>query len=343
MKYIFLIGLGNVGTKLVEYLKTYNRKNKKQKLVLSAAINTRNMVLGERDIFSKIKNLHNQPKADINKFQNYAKLHNGKNKIVVDCTASEEISGRYFYFAKSGFNIVSANKFFNTKPMAQYLKLRKILARRNKKFLYTTNVGSGLPIIPIIRQFIKAGDEIKKIEGVFSGSLGYLFDQLCEGENFSSVIKKAIKLGYMEPDPRQDLTGKDVARKLLILSRELGQKTEMKDIKFQNLLPVRLQKIKDTKEIIFRLKQYNTYFGKMIKKAKSKNCVLKYIARVTKNKATAKLEMLPFANPVTTVTDMDNIFVFHTKLYDKRPFIIWGAGAGGKVTASGVLRDIVQI
>jgi aspartokinase/homoserine dehydrogenase 1 len=227
--------------------------------------------------------------------------------------------------------------------MTQYKKIRKIMTAKNKKFLYTTNVGSGLPVIPTLRQFVTSGDEITKIEMIASGSLSYLFNNLNEKNSFSSIIKKAVKSGYMEPDPREDLNGNDVARKLLILARELGYNKEIKDIKYQNLVPPPLRKLKTTKDFMQKLPIYDNHFLKMVQKAKLQNRKLCYLAELEKGKAKASLQALPKTNPISQITDMDNIFVFHTKRYLKRPFIIWGAGAGGDVTAAGVLRDIISI
>jgi bifunctional aspartokinase / homoserine dehydrogenase 1 len=342
-KYIFLIGPGNVGKKLLEYISEYNKANPKSPIILSGLMNSRHMLLGKNLGSASMTRLGNCPEPNLEKLLRFTRTIKSEKKIIVDCTASQEISDWYLPFAKVGLNIVSANKFFNAGTYRNYKKLRDLCKSQGKKFLYTTNVGSGIPLIPTLKSFLASGDKVTKIEGIFSGSLSYLFNSIQNGKLFSETIKKAIKLGYMEPDPRQDLTGSDVARKLLIISRELGHKSEISQVKVQNIVPKRLRTIKNIATVISKLGDYDDYFKKISTSAKKNRKTLKYVGVWANGKMSAKLTKVSLSNPISQTRDMDNIFVIYTKRYDKRPFILWGAGAGAKVTAFGVLRDILEI
>jgi len=280
---------------------------------------------------------------NLEKWLEAAKKMHLAGKVFVDCTASEFIAKKYIEMAEAGFNIVTPNKKFNVLGIKEYKKLREALAANGGKFLYETNVGAGLPVISTIRDLVASGDKITKIEGIFSGTLSYIFNNFDINGSFSGIVKKAKELGYTEPDPREDLNGQDVGRKLLILAREIGMEMEFGDVKIGSLVPEKLRKMKEVEKFMSGLASFDGYFGKLLKAAEKSGRVLRYVAKIEKGKALAKLEMIPKDNPLAHTSGADNIFAFYTKRYKVRPLVVQGPGAGAEVTAGGVLADILKI
>lgn len=341
VKNIFLVGTGNIGGTLLDQIKELDGFP----IRVCGIINDKKMLTDERGIDLKNwkKILEKGESADLNKWLEEAKKLNFADKIFIDCTASEFIAGKYIEMAGAGFSIVSPNKKFNVLPMKEYEKIREVLRESSKKFLYETNVGAALPVISTLRDLIMSGDKVEKIEGIFSGTLSYIFNNFNSKENFSEIVARAKKLGYTEPDPREDLNGQDVGRKLLILSREIGLKMDSKDVKIESLVPEKLRKIKDVEKFMGELRKFDSQFKKMSEKAEKSNKVLRYVAKIQKGKASAKLEMIPKENPLAHTSGADNIFAFYTKRYKVRPLVVQGPGAGAEVTAGGVLADILKI
>ncbi len=340
LKNIFLVGTGNIGGKLLEQINELGGIFR-----VCGIINNKNMILSERgiDLNNWKKALEKGELADFDKWLDGAKKLNFANKVFIDCTASEFISKKYIEIAGAGFGIVSPNKKFNVLLMKEYKKLREILGNNGKRFMYETNVGAGLPVISTLRDLIASGDRVEKIEGIFSGTLSYIFNNFSSKELFSEIVARARNLGYTEPDPREDLSGQDVGRKLLILAREIGLELEFKDIKIESLVPEKLRKIKDVEMFMSELKKYNSEFRRFSERAEKSNCVLRYVAKIQKGKASAKLEMVSRDNPLASTQEADNIFAFYTKRYKARPLVVQGPGAGADVTAGGVLADILKI
>lgn len=356
IKNIFLIGTGNIGGTLLRQISEISRTSDARKLRVCGIINDKKMLIVETgiDLSKWQKLLEKGENADLEKWLESAKKMHLANKVLVDCTASEFVAKKYIEIAEAGFNIATPNKKFNVLPLKEYKKLREVLAVNGRKFMYETNVGAGLPVISTIRDLIASGDKITKIEGIFSGTLSYIFSALggsdSGGNNFSEIVAMARKLGYTEPDPREDLGGQDVGRKLLILAREAGLEMEMKDVKIENLVPKALQRVKAPEEFLKGLEEYDDNFTKLAKKAEKSGKVLRYVAKIQKGpstssgfKASAKLEMIPKENPLAHTGGADNIFAFYTKRYKIRPLVVQGPGAGAEVTAGGVLADILKI
>ena len=249
---------------------------------------------------------------------------------------------------KNGFDLISSNKIANTQQYSQYKSLRKSLKKHKKSYLYETNVGAGLPIIDTIKILHESGENITRIKGVFSGSLSYLFNSFSDSSQpFSSFLKNAIDLGYTEPDPREDLCGNDVARKLLILARELGLKNEFEEIEIENLIPKELRH-GDTKQFLDNIEEIDAHYAQ-IKSKLDKDHVLRYIGDLSGNLQQekgileVKLVAVPNNSSLGNLQGSDSIFEIFTESYKENPITIIGAGAGAEVTARGVLGDLLRI
>ena len=348
-----LIGHGNVGSALInQILKSSNdllqRKNINLKVV--AIANSKKLVLDQfgigKDWLRRIKSSPNDSQLDT--ILDFAKNNQLENLIVVDNTASKEVVSHYPKFAENGFDVVSSNKIFNTQSITQYQEFRKTLAENNKKYLYETNVGAGLPLIDTIKLLHLSGENITRIKGVFSGSLSYIFNHFSvRNENFSTIIKEAMDKGYTEPDPREDLSGNDVARKLLILARELDLINEFEDINIQNLIPENLQSV-DKTEFINRLSELNSDYKKL-KENLPENHVLRYVGdlhgnlQLEKGILDVKLISVPANSALGQLKGSDSLFEIYTESYGENPIVIMGAGAGAEVTARGVFGDILRL
>jgi len=266
----------------------------------------------------------------------------------VDNTASGEFIQNYIPLVENDFNLVSSNKVANTIDFGFYKSLRKKLKEKEKNYLYETNVGAGLPLVDTIRLLHHSGENITRIKGVFSGSLSYLFNHFSlEDKDFSEILKEAVDKGFTEPDPREDLSGNDVGRKLLILARELDLHNEFKDIEIRNLIPEPLRTgSKD--DFLDRLEELNPVYSKIKSEQKPGN-VLRYIGELSgdlkKDKGILKvrLESVSKESSLGQVKESDSIFEIYTESYGERPLVIQGAGAGAKVTARGVFGDILRL
>ena len=278
----------------------------------------------------------------------YAQTHHLENLILVDNTASSDFVKTYPAFVKDGFNLVSSNKIANTLNIKSYQGLRQLLQTKRKKYLYETNVGAGLPLIDTIRLLHDSGENITKIRGVFSGSLSYLFNEFSvRTDPFHVILQEAIDKGFTEPDPREDLCGNDVARKLLILARELDLENELDDVDLENLIPLPFRDL-SKEEFLNRLQELDHTFSK-IKENQKEDHVLRYIGELSgdlqqsKAKLDVKLVSVPKTSPLGQVKGSDSIFEIFTESYGDHPLVIQGAGAGAKVTARGVLGDVLRL
>jgi homoserine dehydrogenase len=275
----------------------------------------------------------------------FVKQHKFEKVIAIDATASIAFTQNYIKLIENGFHIVSANKVANTLHYEFYQALRLALKKHNKSFLYETNVGAGLPVIETIKNLHNSGEKIEKIKGVFSGSLSYIFNQFSESEvAFSKVLNKASKLGLTEPDPREDLSGNDVARKLLILARELNIKTEFQDISIESLIPKPLNGKTSLHQFNHRSKELDAPFQELKKKL-TKNQVLRYVGELDVTKKTLEVKLIrEEKNSVLgQLKGADSVFEIFTESYGSQPLVIQGAGAGKQVTARGVLSDVIKL
>ena len=272
-----------------------------------------------------------------------------ENLIAVDVTASKTFVDNYIPLIKSGYDLVSANKIANTISFSFYQELRKTLKQYQKTYLYETNVGAGLPLIDTIRLLHHSGENITRIKGIFSGTLSYLFNTFsAENKPFSEVLQHAINSGYTEPDPREDLCGNDVGRKLLILARELDLGNEFTDVKIQNLIPEHLRE-GSVEDFLQRLDEFNAPY-QQIKEAQEPDHVLRYVGDLHGDLAstdTVQLDVslvsVPHNSALGQVKGADSIFEIYTESYGDNPIVIQGAGAGASVTARGVFGDILRL
>ena len=272
-----------------------------------------------------------------------------ENLIAVDVTASKTFVDNYIPLIKSGYDLVSANKIANTISFSFYQELRKTLKQYQKTYLYETNVGAGLPLIDTIRLLHHSGENITRIKGIFSGTLSYLFNTFsAEDKPFSEVLQHAINSGYTEPDPREDLCGNDVGRKLLILARELDLGNEFTDVKIQNLIPEHLRE-GSVEDFLQRLDEFNAPY-QQIKEAQEPDHVLRYVGDLHGDLAstdTVQLDVslvsVPRNSALGQVKGADSIFEIYTESYGDDPIVIQGAGAGASVTARGVFGDILRL
>ena len=351
--HLAIIGHGTVGKALINQILNsthdiINRKNTHIKIV--AISNSKKMLLNKKGIGSNWETelQNNGQTASIDDLLAFAKANHLENLIAVDNTASGDFVVNYEKLAQNGFDLVSSNKIANTLPIETYRSLRKLLKDKKKSYLYETNVGAGLPLIDTIKLLHLSGENITKINGVFSGSLSYIFNNFSvRDDSFSTIIREAMEKGYTEPDPREDLSGNDVARKLLILARELDLVNEFSDIKIQNLIPENLQSIpKD--EFLSRLDELNIQYEEL-KKSLPENHVLRYVGELKgdlqqdKGQLEVKLISVPKTASLGQVKGSDSIFEIYTESYGENPIVIMGAGAGAEVTARGVFGDILRL
>lgn len=351
--HLAMIGHGNVGSTLIEQILDSAHdilQRKKIDLKIVAIANSRKMAFNKAGFGSdwrqKINYTDNPSSAQ--SLIDFAREHQFENLILVDNTASSDFVNHYHLFAENGFDLVSSNKYFNTRPISTYRNLRSILEKNNKKYLYETNVGAGLPLIDTIKLLHLSGENITRIKGVFSGSLSYIFNNFSvRDEKFSTIVKEAMDKGFTEPDPREDLSGNDVARKLLILARELDLVNEFTDINIKNLVPEKLQKL-DKNEFISRLEELDAEF-EAVKNNQEDNHVLRYVGDLhgdlqqDKGELDVKLVSVPANSALGQLKGSDSIFEIYTESYGENPIVIMGAGAGAKVTARGVFGDILRL
>lgn len=348
-----MIGHGTVGKTLInQILESYEdlKQRKNIQLNIVAVANSKKMILHPEGINqnweSDIQN--SEIPSDVERLIQFFEEQQLINPILIDNTASSEFVSHYPTFVEAGFDLVSSNKIFNTLSISEYKNLRNILNRNKRKYLYETNVGAGLPLIDTIKLLHLSGEDITKIKGVFSGSLSYIFNHFSVRDDaFSTIIKEAMDKGYTEPDPREDLSGNDVARKLLILARELDLINEFSDIDIQNLIPDALTSISKD-EFISRLEELDKEY-QLLKQQQQPGYVLRYVGELSgdlqteKGKLSVKLISVPAQSALGQLKGSDSIFEIYTESYGENPIVIMGAGAGANVTARGVFGDILRL
>ncbi|WP_116772444.1 bifunctional aspartate kinase/homoserine dehydrogenase I [Maribacter litoralis] len=350
---ILIFGHGNVGGTLIDQILESAETIKTRKrldLRVFGIANSKNILLNEKGIAKNWKTQLKQKGKSykIDDVFDFAKRHHLENLIVIDNTASKDFVANYFEFVEHGFDIVSSNKIANTLRYDFYQLLREELQKNQKQYLYETNVGAGLPLIDTIKLLHLSGENITRIKGVFSGSLSYIFNTFSEVDvPFSSILKDAMQKGFTEPDPREDLSGNDVGRKLLILARELDLHNEFADINIENLIPKKLQE-GDVDFFLEHLDVLDTKFNE-IKKNQKPDHVLRYVGdlhgNLQKEKGVldVKLISVPKESALGQVKGSDSIIEIYTESYGENPLVIQGAGAGAAVTARGVFGDILRI
>ncbi|OUD36908.1 bifunctional aspartate kinase/homoserine dehydrogenase I [Flavobacterium sp. FPG59] len=350
---IAVFGHGLVGGTLINQIlesAAAIEKRKDIKLNVFAIANSKNVLLNKNGVTPNWKNeiQTNGFSYTIDDVIAYANEHHLENLIAIDNTASADFVTNYISLVENSFDLISSNKVANTLSYSFYKKLRKVLAENQKTYLYETNVGAGLPLIDTIKLLHLSGENITKIKGVFSGTLSYLFNNFSAKDvPFSEILKEAIDNGYTEPDPREDLCGNDVGRKLLILARELDLQNEFEEIAIQNLIPEHLRS-GDVGEFLNKLTEFDPIYAK-IKADQKPNHVLRYIGELSgdlqndKGNLEVKLVSVPSDTALGGLKGSDSFFEIYTESYGDRPIVIQGAGAGSAVTARGVFGDILRL
>jgi len=345
---LFITGVGNVGKKLINQInqqEKYLLENLSLKINVMGLSNSKKMILSNKPLklseWEKL--LINGENADRNKYFEHIKSKNLRNTIFIDNTANEKISKEYHKYLRNSIGVVTCNKIACADELKNYKLLKSISRKYNSPFLFETNVGAGLPIIDTLNNLVASGDRILKIQAILSGSLNYIFNKFNTETPFVDVVLKAEKLGFTEPDPSIDLSGVDVARKILILARESGYDLEMNDIKNDSFLPKEIKKAKSKEEFYDILKDNSNYFFSILNRAINKNCKLKYVAQLEDGIARVGLKHIDENHDFYNLEGSDNIILFYTNRYFDQPLIVKGAGAGGDVTAAGVFADIIRI
>jgi aspartokinase/homoserine dehydrogenase 1 len=351
---IAVFGKGLVGGTLINQILDNTAsvlERRKIQLTIFAVANSKKILLNKNGVSNSweqdLASL-NDEKSAITAVIEFAKTHHLENLIAVDNTASSSFVENYIPLVAAGFDLISSNKIANTLSFDFYKELRIKLKTYNKQYLYETNVGAGLPLIDAIGLLHESGENITKIRGVFSGSLSYLFNTFSE-ENllFSEVLKDAVTKGFTEPDAREDLGGNDVARKLLILARELELENELIDVRIQNLIPENLR-AGTVADFLANLELMNAEY-QQLKDSQQEHHVLRYIGELSGDlsQQTGNLEVklvsVPKNSPLGSLKGSDVIFEIYTESYGEQPIVIQGAGAGAKVTARGVFGDVLRL
>ncbi|SHG14315.1 aspartate kinase [Flavobacterium segetis] len=345
---LFVMGVGNVGEKFMEQIQQqqkFLKENLKINLRVIAISNSRKMHFDEEGIALEDWQflLENSEVADQNKFIDTVKELNLRNSIFVDITANESISKTYEQYLKRNIAVVTCNKIACASEYDNYRKLKKLSQQFNAPFLFETNVGAGLPIIDTVKNLVASGDKINKIQAILSGSLNFIFNNFNENNTFHDVVKEAGVQGFTEPDPKVDLSGIDVARKILILIRESGYKMDINEINNESFMPAECLNTTTNETFFESLANHSAHFEDIYKEALSKDSRLKYVAQFENGKANVGLQFIPKDHPFYNLEGKDNIVLFFTDRYVDQPLLIKGAGAGAAVTASGIFADVIRI
>lgn len=346
--HVFSVGTGNIGATLLRQIDAQSdflRENNGIEVKINGIANSRKMIIDEEgiDLTQWQERINKGETSNLDEFIQKIKLLNLSNCIFVDNTASP-ITGTYYKeLFESNVSVVTCNKIANSSSYKDYKDLKDTARRRGVDFFYETNVGAGLPIIRTLKDLMTSGDRIIKIEAILSGTISYIFNNFRGNTSFYEIVKKAHDLGYTEPDPREDLSGKDFMRKMMILARDAGYQIEEKDVELGAILPESCFKAPSIDDFYEELKKSDSYFNELKEKAENENKVLRYIGKLEDGKASVNLELVDASHPFYNLTGSDNIISFTTERYKFNPLVIKGPGAGAEVTAAGVFADLINV
>lgn len=343
---IFLAGTGNVGKKLLGQLQqqmSFLQEHLRIQPRLAGIINSRKMLVYEEGINLdqwEDKLAEGTP-SDINAFITDMINRNLRNTVFVDITANESIAGAYEQLLRKSIAVVACNKVAASSSYGHYRNLKDLSREFNAPFLFETNVGAGLPIIGTLNDLMRSGDRVNRIEAVLSGTLNFVFNHYDGSRSFAAVVRQAQDEGYTEPDPRLDLGGTDVMRKIMILAREAGNNIEMENISNESFMPASCM-TGSVEDFYMEMENHEEHFRQLLAKATGKGCKLKFVASFKEGKASVGLQHIDTKHDFYHLYGKDNIVLFYTDRYKEQPLVIKGAGAGAEVTASGVFADIVR-
>lgn len=344
----FLIGCGTVGRELI------NQIEQQQSFLLK-----RNVELKVYGIASSSKLLLDPQGIQLNsdwqsklsqadesfslpRLNQFVEDNHLLNPVIIDATSNDSIAMSYADYLDSNYHVVAANKKANTASLEYYKKIRTTAQNKKRRFLYETNVAAGLPVIDNLQSLFGAGDQLLAFEGILSGSLSYIFGQLHQGLSLSEATQKAKELGYTEPNPAEDLSGLDVARKVLIIAREAGLNLNLEDIQLESVISDELSAITDADEFMRKLPTIDSSISKQVSDAEAEGKVLKYVAKINNGICQVKIESVDNQHPLYNVQGGENALAMHTHYYQPVPFVIRGYGAGASVTAAGLFADILR-
>ena len=346
--HVFLVGTGLIGSTLLkqvnEQFDKLSRENRLEIKVMAVANSTK-MLFADNglDFLSALDMMKDSGEAmNLSAFIQRMIQMNLPNSIFVDCTSSEAVADQYATILDANVSIVTPNKKANSSSLSRYKQLKETVNKKSVRFFYETNVGAGLPVINTLNDLLLSGDKVVRIEAVLSGTLNFLFSSFNSGTAFSEIVKQAKEKGYTEPDPRDDLSGMDVARKILILSRETGLELELTDVVVENLVPKDCQS-GCVDDFFSTLTSHDANFEKLRVGAEAKGEKLRYMAVLEGGKVKVGLTSVGASHPFYSLSGSDNIILLTTSRYHDRPMVICGPGAGAEVTAAGVFADIIRI
>ena len=346
---VFLVGTGRVGGALLQQLFEYIARpfeRKKHEIRIMGVANSRRMLFSDTGFHNggwRERLQDTGEPMDLDRYISHMRKMNLSNCVFVDCTASDAVAGWYSEILKSGISVVAANKKANSGPYREYLELKDLASSNEVLYLYETNVCAGLPVISTIQDLVHIGDHIQKIEAVVSGTLSYIFNTFDGSRPFSDIVLEAQSKGYTEPDPRNDLDGMDMVRKLLILARESGLPLEMDQVTNHNFLPESCFAVETVDDFFGELKDLDPDLEAQRRQAGKEGKRLQYIASLEGKQAEISLKAIDETHPFYLLTGNDNIIALTTRLYNETPMVIQGPGAGPEVTAAGVFTDILQV
>ncbi|WP_273447519.1 bifunctional aspartate kinase/homoserine dehydrogenase I [Neolewinella agarilytica] len=348
--HLFIVGVGLIGSTLLRQIREQNeylREKLGMEVKVVGMANSKKMIFDveglELDTDWKKRLKASETKADLAVFVGRMRDLNLSNSIFVDNTANDKIATYYEGILDESISISTPNKVATSSSYQQYQRLKAIAAKRGVQFHYETNVGAGLPVISTLRDLLDSGDRIRKIEGVLSGSLSYIFNNFDGRRPYDEIVREAKEKGFTEPDPRVDLSGKDVGRKILILARETGVALEAKDIELKSFLPEGAMEAESVDDFFQVLENNQDYFAKLQADAKAEGKVLRMIATLEGEKASVGMQAVDTDSPFYNLSGSDNMIVFTTDRYRERPLVVRGPGAGAEVTAAGVFAEIIKI